>query len=318
MEINNYLCFLNLNANESFLKILLLLILLTFVLVIFLGLFHLKDKILYVLSIPKKILAIIDEKLAYILINRYNDDVKLFVFKWSLIFAAISGLILIIVGFIWEVNKNDSITSLYWISIIIFFVLSFIMIYLMTHTKLDNPGTPPIEMKHNLKNYEEFKESIIQSLQDNNYNIEDRVDIKNNESETMIIIETKKNETLVIQIIWMEDYNNDILDEYTNAFYLEVMKRVGEKTIERHHVKLIQYVCVQRQNSKFKEFVSNELPQDFYKSQIITGISIGGKKAYISRTSFGFFVKDYKKMKEINDVLTKDIFFEVRDNNFMI
>ena len=261
------------------------------------------DRLISAVKLPDKVLT---KQL-----NNLNNKTKEYLVKGWILFTGVWFVLTLILGFL--ENDDNELGSVYLTVFTIFCVCTGIMVYLMFRIDITNNKVKPIIKTHKIVNYDEFKKILFSSLKNMKLNNQNIFEYKNDNNETMIIYNIKEFKLYCIQTIWMENFDIDILDKYTESFWSETVKNVGNEEIKYKYLNLIQFICIQRQNAQFKKFISQNIPQAFKRNQIIVGVSFGGKKAYIGKTEGLFFRKEYYILLGLVEKITKDLFYEIDD-----
>lgn len=244
--------------------------------------------------------------------RKMKEQTKVILVKAYILFMAIYLIILVCIGIAVESGLKPQWELLSLVGFIVYSILGIIMVVLMSKVDIAPSKVSPVIKSINIKSYGVFRDELFNCAVRQGF--EKPYSLPVGESvESMISFKEDAGATYVLQTIWMEELDLEILDEVTEAFWEETKLHVGEKKIEREAVGLMQCICVKRINAAFRKLISQNVPQDFKRYQILVGISFGGKKAYICRTKGGFYRSYYNHLKKTFEVITESMMIETKE-----
>lgn len=245
--------------------------------------------------------------------KKINNEIKVILLKAYIVFIGCVLLFWLYVQFNVERGFKPEWEKLSYILFAIYVLLVVVMVYLMGKIDIAPSGVSPIVKPIKVKDYSEFKSIIFQSA--NNYGFNEPYSLSFEENlESALAFRGEKGSTTVLQTIWMEELNTELLDIATELFWKETQLYVGKDKIQREPIALIQCICVQRINSTFRKLTNQNVPQDYKRYQFFAAISFGGKKAYLCRTKGGFYRGQYRYLKREFEFIAEPIWAESKNN----
>ena len=238
--------------------------------------------------------------------SKISNRTKIILVKSYILFVFLCMLFLIFVGFQVESGRKPEWEVFYMIVIVIYGILVVVMVYLMKKIDISPSKVNPIMKTINVKDYDElkniiFKRAVEQGFE-NPYSI-----FSNDKGESTLSFRKNNGVTYVLQTIWMEELHMELLDIATELFWKETELLVGQDAIHSQTIGLMQCICVQRMNDAFRQYITQNVHQEYKRYQILTAISFGGRKAYICQTKGGFFRSYYRYLKREFDFITKHL-----------
>lgn len=237
---------------------------------------------------------------------KISNRIKVIFVKGYILFCFCWILFCEYIAFNVESNTKPEWRTFFFIAFGMGTVFVIIMVFLISRVDITPPKAEPIIKKINVKEYGQFKEQLFEQAIHQGYNKPYQIpgipDIDNT-----MAIKTDKGAVYVLQTVWMQELNMEWLEMATDAFWEETEKYVGADKIQTQSVGLMQCVCVQRMNSAFRKYITQNVSQDYKRYQVLTAISFGGKKAYICKTKGGFYRSYYRYLKKEFETITENI-----------
>lgn len=196
---------------------------------------------------------------------------------------------------------------------LIMFGVSLCLVVLMVYfvSKVDlypkKLNTKPVIKQFGIENFESFEEQIFQAGEKKQFQDVKQIISKNN-VKTQMAFRNEDRKVTVLQTVWLDEFDRDLLQEATDTFWKEAEKRIGKGRIQNYVVQLIQCVGVQKMNEQAEEFVHLNLPQNFDQYQSINVISFDEKLIYICQTEDKFLEKPFRKLEGLFLEIMEDVF----------
>lgn len=239
--------------------------------------------------------------------GKISDKIKAIFVKGYILFVFLWMLFVFFVGFRFESGLNSEWKQFYLVVIGIYGLLVIVMVYLMNKIDIAPSKAKPIIESISVKEYNEFKEVLFKQAIIQGYNEAYSVPMDKGIDNTFAFKKTN-GATYILQTIWMQEFDVELLDMATEAFWKETKSYVGKKEIQKQAIGLMQCVCVQRMNGAFRKYIIQNVYQEYKRYQILTAISFGGRRAYICQTKGGFFRSYYRYLSKEFEKITENIF----------
>ena len=258
------------------------------------------ERIKYVLKLPDKIFENF--------INKFSSKTKEIILKGWIVWNCVYLILFLYFGNKYQ-HYNNFEPIIFFFTFLLLLNLWFIF-YLGSKIEIKHENIKPIIKMHEFNDYNIFKNELINSLHKIKFNNEIQLDFKKQNEESTIIFNDRINRTFVTQLISLKNFGENKIDNYTELFWNETVKYVGESKIQRRFIYLIQFICVEEENNTFIKFMKYNLPQDEKRYQIIIGLSLKTKKVYIAQSKDRFYSQYYYELLSLVEKLTESIFFE--------
>ena len=164
----------------------------------------------------------------------------------------------------------------------------------------------PVIKMLNVSCFEDFKNQLFQDAKQEGF-CDMKIVESDNNMETALAFKCEKRVLTILQTIWMDEFDEDILGKMTDLFWEETEKKIGRRRIQKYVVQLIQCICVGRMNDKANEFVHRNLPQNIRQYQSLNVISFDERMVYICQTDYKYFDKAFRRVENLFLKITKDI-----------
>jgi|GEM_PF-2499738 len=186
-----------------------------------------------------------------------------------------------------------------FIMIGIWFCLAMLLVYFMPKVDL-YPSKPNVEPEIKLlyiDGFENFEKQLFRSAKQKGFRDVKQVISDNNNVEMQIAFRSEDREVTVLQTVWMDEFDRDLLKEATATFWKETEERIGKRRMQSYVIQLIQCIGIPRMDDQANEFVHRNLPQNFNHYQSLNVISVDEKLIYICQTEHKFLEKPFRKLE---------------------
>lgn len=206
----------------------------------------------------------------------------------------------------WGINPEWE--NLAHIMLVVFLCLAVLMVYFVSKVDL---YPRPLNVKPSIKMlnvscFEDFKNQLFQDAKQEGF-CDMKIVESDNNMETMLAFKCEKRVLTILQTIWMDEFDEDILRKMTDLFWEETEKKIGRRRIQKYVVQLIQCICVGRMDDQANEFVHRNLPQNIGQYQSLNVISFDERLVYICQTDYKYFDKAFRRVENLFLKITKDI-----------
>ena len=154
--------------------------------------------------------------------------------------------------------------------------------------------------------YEAFCGQLFQSAESQGFSPQQTVALSE-EAHTTFSYCTNEDGTVLLQTVWMPDFDEALADAASDAAWNGALTELGD-CFAAGTVTLLQLVCVQRMNSPFRTFAARKVYQQEQRYHIVCPLSFGGKKAYLRPAKGTFLDPHYKLAEALFQGLTADLF----------
>ena len=220
----------------------------------------------------------------------------------SFIFFIIFIFVIIFISFFY--NSNFKVSNLFYIPLWLTFIFGIIMMLIQIFYPFDKNFNPDKNIPHrylcDYKDYKSLLKYLNQRLEEYNYVREKELKIDNNELNIYI---NKKNPILLdfIVIFRSEEYMKGIwntIDKKIDEFYKEY------NSLSKIKTKCITLLIVDKKNSEFDKYCEDGYIWDKYNDLLHVGITLKGKRIYISNINEFLLKKRCRKIqKQVLDIL---------------
>ena len=189
------------------------------------------------------------------------------------------------------------------------FILLVLMMYFMSKVDLypRNPNVKPVIKQLNIDGFENFEKWLFQSAKQKKFRDVKQIN-SDNHLKMQIAFRNEDRKVTVLQTVWMDEFDEDLLKEATDVFWKETEERIGKWRIRDYYVvQLIQCIGIPRMNDQANEFVCRNLPQNFDQYQSLNVIAFDEKLVYICQTEDKFLEDPFRKLEGLFLEITEGI-----------
>lgn len=190
------------------------------------------------------------------------------------------------------------------------FILLVLMMYFMSKVDLypRNPNVKPVIKQLNIDGFENFEKHLFQSAKQKKFRDVKQIN-SDNHLKMQIAFQNADRQVTVLQTVWMDEFDEDLLKEATDIFWKETEEREGKWRIRGYFVvQLIQCIGIPRMNDQANEFVCRNLPQNVYQYQSLNVIAFDEKLVYICQTEDKFFGDPFRRLEGLFLEITEGLF----------
>lgn len=188
--------------------------------------------------------------------------------------------------------------------------LTILMVYFVSKVDLYpiNPNAKPVIKQLNIDGFENFEKHLFQSAKQKKFRDVKQIN-SDNHLKMQIAFRNEDRQVTVLQTVWMDEFDEDLLKEATDVFWKETEERIGKWRIRDYYVvQLIQCIGIPRMNDQANEFVCRNLPQNVYQYQSLNVIAFDEKLVYICQTEDKFFGDPFRRLEGLFLEITEGLF----------
>ena len=192
------------------------------------------------------------------------------------------------------------------VSMIVLFLLFIGGLFFLLTRPVGSPYRPlPLYATVRVTPYDAFCVQLFRSAETQGFSSRQTTPL-NEEAHTAFAYCTDEDGTVLLQTVWMPDFDEALVDAASNAAWNGALMELGD-CFAAGNVTLLQLVCVQRMNSPFRTFAARKVYQQERRYHIVCPLSFGGKKAYLRPAKGTFLDPYYKQAQRLFCELTEEV-----------
>lgn len=224
--------------------------------------------------------------------------------KIYIAFAGIWLLATLSVGFCFESGIHPEWEYLFLFMVITLIGLGMFLMVIMSRIDISPARISPQIFSLRKMETLEMKEKLLQAS--------DAIGFKStvvtpltNVSEIVTSFRSQRNAIYAFQTIWIPEYSAVVVEKATDIFWNEIKKHIDGT--ENVAIALIQCVCVEAVTPSFHTFVKKNIPQDYKRYQLLSGLALSKQRLYIRQSKGNFFRPYYRHLEQLFRKIIKDV-----------